>query len=62
MKAYVIKRDDGCYWSESAEFVSNELWQAELFNDYETALCYCPTYCRVIAIEIKEIQEQDNED
>ena len=61
MKAYVIKRDDGKYKTEASEYLE-EICFAETFEDYEVAKCYCPSDCKVVAIEIKEIQEQGNED
>lgn len=54
MRAYVIKNKDGLYMNETMDFVSNELWQSNIFNDYEQASCYCPQLCKVVEVEINE--------
>lgn len=40
-KCYVIKNKDGKYMSESCEFETNQLWQAQLFDRKEIAEFYC---------------------
>ena len=55
MKAYVIKRDDGKYQTDIGNFVT-KICFAEIFNDYEMALCCCFDDCNIVAIEIKEIE------
>ena len=60
MKAYVIKRDDGKYKTPTREFLS-DIYFADMFRDYETAQCYCSSDCKVVAVEIKEIQEQEED-
>ena len=46
MKVYVIKNPQGEYMTETRDFI-NSIWQATLFNDYECALAYTPTDCKV---------------
>lgn len=60
MKVYVIKnkynkRASG-YMTETGEFI-NSIWQAELFNDYETAKCYAPALCQVVECVLMETTE-----
>lgn len=61
MKVYAIKRNDGKYKTEASEYLK-EIWFAELFNDYETALCYCPNDCKIIECELMETTELADHD
>lgn len=47
MKVYVVKNDKNEYMTETGDFIKS-LWQAELFDDLETACCYTPTDCNVV--------------
>ena len=61
MKVYVVKRNDGKYKTKTSEYLK-EIWFAELFNDYETALCYCPSDCKIIECELIETTELADHD
>ena len=58
MRAYVIKRDDNSYMSDMgfADFVQS-IHLAKFFDNYEWAKYECPSFCKVVKVEIKEIKE-----
>lgn len=60
MKVYVVKnkynKKSNGYMTETGDFI-NSIWQAELFNDYETAKCYAPALCQVVECELMEKTE-----
>lgn len=66
MKAFVIKNKEGKYkMSDNGvqleTYFHNALSSAEIFDDYEIALCDCPSNCKVIKITIAEGNlEQEN--
>lgn len=69
MICYVIKnKNDGRYlifdkenefasyeMLESAQYSARDICDASFFDDYETALCYCPSDCDVVKVEIREV-------
>lgn len=65
MKVYVVKnkynKQTNGYMTETGEFI-NSIWQAELFNDYETAKCYAPALCQVVECELMETTELSKHD
>ena len=65
MIVYVVKnkynKKSNGYMTETGEFI-NSIWQAELFNDYETAKCYAPALCQVVECELMEITELTDHD
>ena len=60
MKVYVIKNKQLGYMTETRDFI-NLLYQAEFFDDYELAQCYCPTMtlcdCEVVEVQLMETKE-----
>lgn len=56
MKVYVNKDKDGKYIAENYEHLY-DLRYAEMFNDYEIALCYCPLDCEVVEVQLMETTE-----
>lgn len=69
MICYVIKnKNDGRYLIfdrenefdpyeifEGAQYSARDICDASFFDDYETALCYCPSDCDVVKVEIREV-------
>lgn len=60
MKAYVIKNKQLGYMTETRDFI-NSLYQADFFDDYELAQCYCPTMtlcdCEVVEVQLMETKD-----
>lgn len=56
MKVYVIKNEQGQYQTPDMSFISS-IWQADLFNDYEVAKCYCERDCEIIECELMQATE-----
>lgn len=56
MKVYVIKNEQGKYQTPDMSFISS-IWQADLFNDYEIAKCYCERDCEIIECELMQATE-----
>lgn len=58
MRVYVIKRNDNSYMSDMgfADFVQS-IHLAKFFDNYEWAKYECPSFCKIVPVEIKEIKQ-----
>lgn len=58
MICYVIKNKEDKYLCiDELKWYFTAIENASNFNDYNLALCYCPSNCKVVKAEIKEIEE-----
>lgn len=59
MRAFAIKNKEGKYKTSCSEYI-NSLWQADIFDDYELALCYCLDSEKPVEVTIAEgdLQQQ----
>lgn len=53
MRAFAIKNKEGKYKTSCSEYI-NSLWQADIFDDYELALCYCLDSEKPVEVTIAE--------
>lgn len=51
VKLFVVKHNFLGFLTETLDFVKS-LSYAMIFDDYELALCYCPSDCFIIALDV----------
>lgn len=58
MICYMVKNKECQYLCVDAlEWCFTAIENASTFNDYQLAECYCPSDCKVVKVEIKEIEK-----
>lgn len=59
MISYVIKNKKGKYFLDDGEYYwTPHINGATLFGDYKLAQCYCPSDCKVVKVEIREVKDE----
>lgn len=59
MICYMVKNKQEKYLNIDiiGEWNYTSIENASTFNDYQLAECYCPSDCKVVKVEIKEIKD-----
>lgn len=59
MICYAIKNKKEEHFLEIGEYCAwtPHINRATLFNDYELTLCFCTSDCKVVKVEIREVEE-----
>ncbi len=53
---YIIFKQENVFtpYDVNPSYSARDICDASFFDDYETALCYCPSDCKVVKVEIRE--------
>lgn len=59
MICYMVKNKQEKYLNVDliGEWNYTSIENASTFNDYQLAKCYCPSDCKVVKVEIREVEE-----